>query len=343
MVTAGANQAFTNIVLALTDADDRVVLFQPYYFNHLMALQMTGGAQGVVQGPCDPSTFHPDLDWLERELSRTDVSPPRMVVLVNPCNPTGVLMTPEEVERAAEICGNKGVWLVLDNTYEQFVYGHPVAEAKTLTTSTSPTPLGSNGSSISPAVHWCPSGPHILHVFSFSKAYGMMGWRVGYIAYPDRPTGGSPSRASLDLGAQLLKVQDTIPICPPQLSQYVALEALISGEDYVRDHIRALKGNRDLVLEALRPLGQLGSGVAGGEGAIYLWARLPPQYGTKDEEVVEWLVKSAGVCVIPGSACGCPGYIRVAFANLQEEHCRAACGRLRSGLERLVAGELELR
>lgn len=88
MVTAGANQAFVNIVLALLDPWDKVVLFRPYYFNHLMALQMTGGARSVRFGPCDPSTFHPDLNWLEQEL--LGPSPPKMVVLVNPCNPTGV-------------------------------------------------------------------------------------------------------------------------------------------------------------------------------------------------------------------------------------------------------------
>lgn len=68
MVTAGANQAFVNVVLTLLDAGDSVVLFVPYYFNHLMAIQMTGGAANVVYGQCDPATLHPDLDWLEKHL-----------------------------------------------------------------------------------------------------------------------------------------------------------------------------------------------------------------------------------------------------------------------------------
>ena len=91
MVTAGANQAFINVLLTLTDASDEVILFKPYYFNHLMALQMTGGAANVVYGPCDTSTWHPDLDWLEQELSGP--SPPKMVVLVTPNNPTGAHVT----------------------------------------------------------------------------------------------------------------------------------------------------------------------------------------------------------------------------------------------------------
>jgi aspartate/methionine/tyrosine aminotransferase len=68
MVTAGANQAFVNVVLTLLDPGDRVVLFVPYYFNHLMAIQMTGGAANVVFGKCDLNTLHPDLDWLQQHL-----------------------------------------------------------------------------------------------------------------------------------------------------------------------------------------------------------------------------------------------------------------------------------
>jgi aromatic aminotransferase len=86
MVTSGANQAFTNVVLTLVDAQDKVVLFKPYYFNHLMAIQMTGGDKNVVYGPAGAG-LRPDLDWLETTLKGD--KPPRMVVIVNPCNPAG--------------------------------------------------------------------------------------------------------------------------------------------------------------------------------------------------------------------------------------------------------------
>jgi aromatic aminotransferase len=87
MVTAGANQAFVNVVLTLVDAEDSVVLFKPYYFNHLMAIQMTGGSDSVIFGPAGAG-LKPDLDWLESELNGE--TPPKMVVIVNPCNPAGV-------------------------------------------------------------------------------------------------------------------------------------------------------------------------------------------------------------------------------------------------------------
>ncbi|KAL6764759.1 PLP-dependent transferase [Haematococcus lacustris] len=300
MVTAGANQAFVNVVLGLCDAGSRVVLFRPYYFNHLMALQMTGGGQSVVFGPSDPHTLHPDLRWLREQLAGP--TPPRMVVIVNPSNPTGVLLSAEEVQEAAALCSAAGCWLVLDNTYEDFCYDG--------------------------LQHTCASGPHIINIFSFSKACGMMGWRVGYLALPD-PQGDG------DLLHQLLKIQDTIPICATQLSQQLALEALTSGQGYVQDQIRGLEGNRAAILDALSPLGSVGNGIAGGEGSIYLWARLPE--GCDDEKAVVWLVRNHGVCVIPGSTCGAPGFVRVSFANLKLDACKQAAERLKAGLSELVA------
>lgn len=132
---------------------------------------------------------------------------------------------------------------------------------------------------------------------------------------------------------------------------------------------------REVLIDALSPLGSRGDGIAGGEGAIYLWARLPkgktPLHAlsletpcpvhilyTKarrsklargtlksnlllagcddDEAVVEWLIKKHGVCVIPGTACGSPGHIRVAFGNLRPDLCGAAAAKLRNGLSQLV-------
>ena len=102
-----------------------------------------------------------------------------------------------------------GAWLVLDNTYEHFVYGD--------------------------SKHHTIGADNVINLFSFSKAYGMMGWRVGYIAYPD--FNGSDS-----LGSQILKVQDTIPICATQLSQSIALEALSLGRGWVDERVAGLAG-----------------------------------------------------------------------------------------------------
>lgn len=86
-VTAGANQALASLMITLLDPQDRTVVFRPYYFNALMAVQMMGGGNTISYGPSDPDTFYPDLDWLEKGLKGPNK--PKLVYLVNPCNPTG--------------------------------------------------------------------------------------------------------------------------------------------------------------------------------------------------------------------------------------------------------------
>ena len=95
-----------------------------------------------------------------------------------------------------------------------------------------------------------------------------------------------------------------------------------------------LAEQKALVLDALTPLGD--GAVKGGTGAIYLFCKLPD--GLEDDvAVVKTLVDEYGVCLIPGSACGMPGHVRVCYANLPLERTRIAAQRLRAGLERLVA------
>lgn len=134
-----------------------------------------------------------------------------------------------------------------------------------------------------------------------------------------------------------MKIQDTIPICPPQLSQYVALAALNEGRDWVHKRVKSLESNRRVLLDALSVLGE--ESIAASQGAIYLWAKLP---GFEDDKaVVVWLLKKHGVCVIPGSSCGAAGHIRIAFANLKPELCCQAAERLKMGLTNLAAIGME--
>ena len=386
-----------------------------------MAIQMTGGADRLLLAPLRDD-LRPDLDWLEaliaaardgagapccgspggprqqqqgqHQQGRQQRHPqlPRVIVLVNPSNPTGVLLTRHELDRAAALAAAAGAWLVVDNTYADFVYDG--------------------------ARHYCPRGPHVVHLFSMSKAYGMMGWRVGWIGVPPPPVqgdgeaegtrdaggaaaaaagGGGGAAAELaaaaaqqqrrrlaaagadELGdggalmAEILKVQDSVPIMAAQVSQLTALaalegEAAVFGDDdsggggggdggdagaaamsssdtgvdelfgpaYVAARVRDLEAtNRRAVRAALAAaLGE--SAVRGGEGGIYFFARLPPGFEARDEDAVRWLVARSGVCVLPGSACAAPGWLRVAFANLPPAACAAAAARLGEGLAELV-------
>ncbi|CAK8574702.1 unnamed protein product [Lathyrus sativus] len=298
MVTAGANQAFVNLVLTLCDAGDSVVMFAPYYFNSYMAFQMTG-ITDILVGPGNPETLHPDVDWLEKVLSERKPVP-KLVSVVNPGNPSGTYIPESLLKRIANLCEKAGSWLVVDNTYEYFMFDD--------------------------LKHSCVEGNHVVNIFSFSKAYGMMGWRVGYIAYPSEVEG---------LATQLLKVQDNIPICASIISQHLALYSLELGPEWVIERVKTLAKNRHIVLEALSSLGE--GSIKGGEGAIYLWVKIPSRHGYDDFEVVHWLANRHGIAVIPGSACGAPGNLRISFGGLTENDCRAAAERLKKGLEELAA------
>lgn len=144
------------------------------------------------------------------------------------------------------------------------------------------------------------------------------------IAYPSNVEG---------LGAQLLKVQDNIPICASIFSQHLALYSLEMGPEWVTKQVKSLVINRSLIMDALSPLGK--DSVKGGEGAIYLFAKLPDKYHD-DFEVVRWLARKHRVVVIPGSACGTPGSLRVSFGGLREDETQIAAGRLKKGIEELV-------
>ncbi|PKA46785.1 Bifunctional aspartate aminotransferase and glutamate/aspartate-prephenate aminotransferase [Apostasia shenzhenica] len=299
MVTAGANQAFVNLVLTLCDPGDSVVMFAPYYFNAYMSFQMTG-INNILVGPSNPRTLLPEIEWLENTLSeKENKAVPKLVTIVNPGNPSGSYIPTYLLQRISDLCKSAGAWLVVDNTYEYFMYDG--------------------------LQHSCIEGSHIVNIFSFSKAYGMMGWRVGYIAYPTEVDG---------FGAQLLKVQDNIPICASIIGQRLALYSLEVGPEWIRERVQDLVKTREVLKEALSPLGE--GAVRGGEGAIYLWAKLPDKF-PDDYKVVQWLVRRHGVVVVPGSASGVAGCIRISFGGLKKADCEVAAGRLRKGLEELVA------
>ena len=205
-------------------------------------------------GPSDPNTYLPDLKWLSEVMAPSSTcKPPKAVVIVTPNNPTGAIVSPEMLEQIRGMCGKVGAWLIVDNTYENFVnYGGGQ--------STKAPSAGEIG---------FVQGSNVANIFSFSKCYGMMGHRVGYIVY-DR-CGWIESiellvdvlrrgllvciRDDVELAESLLKVQDTIPICPNQISQHFALGALKAGHPWIRQRVEGLLSNRRNAIEGERELG----------------------------------------------------------------------------------------
>ena len=316
MVTTGANQAYMNCVLTLMGEGEKCVVFRPYYFNHVMAVQMTRGEESLLVGPCSDGGV-PDLRWLRDQFDDSGGGGRggggiKMVTLVNPGNPTGTSLPRAVLDDAIELCRENGAWLVVDNTYEHFDHS------------------GANSPTLSGVPFWCSSEEHVINVFSFSKAFALAGFRVGYAAI----NAGPHSERGREAYNQMIKVQDTVPICPPRPSQIAALGSLSAGRSWVAEKVSTLDASRDAILDALSPLAEhTGSPVMGGSGAMYVMAKLPD--GLDDRAVAEDLVEKHGIAIIPGSFCGLPGWVRVCYSNLDPEKCKEAAARLKGGVEKI--------
>ncbi|MBL9172953.1 MAG: pyridoxal phosphate-dependent aminotransferase [Verrucomicrobiales bacterium] len=217
LVTAGANAAFQQVILALCDPGDEVILPLPCYFNQDMALALASVRAVHVRGD---RRLHPDVDALARAItSRT-----RAIVTVSPNNPTGAVYPGETLQSINTLCRERGLVHISDETYEDFTYGGI----------THVSPGGFPGAS-----------GHTVSLFSFSKAYGFASWRVGYVVYPS------------ELRDAMRTIQDTFLICPPVVSQLAALGCLKAGDAWLRDRLSQVAGVRSRVLAHLESVPDL--------------------------------------------------------------------------------------
>ncbi|CAM9145435.1 unnamed protein product [Discosporangium mesarthrocarpum] len=293
MVTAGGNQAFAMVALALLDPGDRALLVKPFYCAHLCAVQLAGAE--VVGCEWDPQTLLPDMANLRKELERGV----KMVVVTTPGNPSGAVYPQAVMDEIVSLCRNYEAWLVVDEAYEHFLF---------------------DGSR-----HYSPCAnnlghPGLIHLFSMSKSFGLAGWRVGYAVYPDWA------------GADLVKIQDTLPTHAPIASQKVALAALEGtggGSAWSISKAASLSRCREEAWAAVRAMG----GVKG-TGAFYYLVPLPE--GVGEDAAIDCLAREWKVLVTPGRAFGAPGHIRISYGSLPEQECLAAIDRLRKGLASLA-------
>jgi len=295
MVTAGGNMGFFNAVLAIADPDDEIIMMSPFYFNHEMAAVMASCRPVLV--PTDEG-YQPRLDAIEAALGpRT-----RAVVTISPNNPAGVVYDPDRLQAINALCRKRGIYHICDEAYEYFTY----EEARHFSPGSLPD-----------------SAPHTISLFSFSKAYGMASWRVGYLVAP---------RHLLDA---LEKIQDTILICPPAVSQTAAVGALEAGAAYCRGFLPGFDQVRSLCLERLRELGDRCL-VPVANGAFYLLVRLETRLPAM--EVVERLIREHRVAVIPGTTFGLHRscYIRIAYGALHKDTVAEGMDRLVDGLQTIL-------
>ncbi len=237
----------------------------------------------------------------------------RAIVTISPSNPSGLVTPPEVLAAINGLCHRHGLLHVSDEAYADFIHGA----------------VPHRGPGRLPG-----SGGHTVSLFSLSKAYGMAGWRVGYAAVPRQLMGA------------LAKVQDTVLICPPLVSQRAALAALEAGPAWCRPHIATLGQRRRQLIDAVaaaRTGGQTLELLGPPDGAFYGLLRFPSGLG--GEPLMRHLVLGHGVAALPGDSFGLPraggqALLRLSYGMLDASALAEALGRLFRALAVLqAAGE----
>jgi len=234
MVTAGANAAFQQVILAICDPGDEVVLPVPYYFNQEMALALANAQPVLVPLGVGNSL---DMEAIVRAVTpRT-----RAVVTVSPNNPTGAVYPEAQLRAVQELCARRGLYHISDETYEAFTYG--------------------GVRHVSPG-SFAGSEAHTISLYSFSKAYGFASWRIGCVVYPEALVSG------------MRKIQDTFVVCPPVVSQLAAVGCLKAGREWVAGRLEDMARTRAKVLEGLRTIHDLAEwGAADGAFYVWVKLR----------------------------------------------------------------------
>lgn len=293
-ITAGANLGFNLVMSAITSPGDAVLLPAPWFFNHPMALALRGVSSQPL--PCHASDgLLPDPDRAAALVTART----RAIVLVTPNNPTGAIMPPALLARFTALCRERGLWLVLDETYRDFL----------------PAKTG--------APHGLFTQPgwrnHVVQLYSFSKAYGIPGHRAGAII------------AGPALQAELIKAVDNIQICaprPPQAALAWAVPALLSWRE---DNAAAMARRGAAFSAALReaPAWRIEA-----LGAYFAWVRIPDAMHSA-AQAAEMLAARQGVVSLPGTVFGPGGerHLRMAFAGVSEAAIATLPTRLRSIME----------
>lgn len=288
IITAGGNQAFMLALMTLVDPGDEVLLPAPYFVNHEMAIAALGAVPREVP-PGEDAGF--GLRW--RDLAPHLSSRTRAVAICTPSNPTGAIVPGVELSLIARELAARGIVLFSDETYARFVYEDEFATVAALPS-------------------WQESA---VVVSTFSKSFGMTGWRVGCML------------AARHVCEQAIKIQDAMIICAPVPSQIGVEAAIRDSWDYPAAFRQELVARRTLLAAGLREIPRLRWRPAAGGFFAFVGVD-----GCQDSAALARdILERAHVVTIPGSTFGRAGegFIRLSYSAVSQDELRLAIERLR--------------
>jgi aspartate aminotransferase len=275
IVTNGGKHSLFNLMLALIEAGDEVIIPAPYWLSYPEMVKLAEGNPVIVSTDA-ASGYKITPDQL-----RSAITPKtKLFVLNSPSNPTGMIYTPEEIKALAEVVVENNIWVVSDEIYEKILYDG----AEHLS-------IGAIGAEIF---------DRTIISNGFAKAYSMTGWRLGYLAGP----------VELIKAATTIQSHSTSNVCT--FAQYGAIAALEGSQDCVEEMCQAFAARRQVMLDRLNAIPGLMCPKP--DGAFYMFPDIS-QTGMKSMEFCNALLESHQVAVVPGIAFGADDCIRLSYAT----------------------------
>jgi aspartate aminotransferase len=280
LVSTGAKQSCYNGCLALLDPGDEAIVVAPYWVSYPDMVRLAEAEPVVVE-----TTVEHGFKMTAEQLGRAITPKTRLLILNSPCNPTGTVYSAAELRALGEVLrAHPRVVVLSDEIYEHIQW---------------------TGAPFASFAAECPElYDRTLTVNGMSKGYAMSGWRIGYAAGPQHVIKAMTS----------LQGQSTTNACT--ISQAAAREALVADQTCVRDMCAEFKRRHDYFFARVRSLP--GFQCARADGTFYLFpnveAAMRAKRAATDIELCERILDDAGVALVPGTAFGAPGHVRLSFA-----------------------------
>ncbi len=299
IVTVGGSEAIDLAIRGIIDSGDEVLIVEPCFVCYAPLVELTGGVAVPV-----PTRLENNFKLTVEDLKDKVTERTKMLILPFPNNPTGAIMTREDLEPIADFLRDTNIMVLSDEIYSELTYGRTHCSI----------------------IELPDMAERTIYVNGFSKAYAMTGWRLGYLAAPE------------PIVHQIFKIHQYGIMCSPYISQNAAVEALNSCDSEVAKMVDEYDIRRRYLV---REFNRLGLTCFNPEGAFYVFPCIKST-GMSSEEFCEKLLFEEKVAVVPGSAFGDSGegYIRISYAY-SLKHLMEAIARIEKFLKRLEAEKSE--
>ncbi len=281
VISCGAKHTLFNLAFALFEEGDEVLLPVPYWVTFPEQFKMVGAV------PVEVMTREEDDFVLKASALEAKVTSRTRAMVVNtPNNPTGAVIPADEMDRIVDLALDRDLMIIFDECYEFFVF---------------------DGNRHTSLAHYADRAKNVsLLVNTASKTYAMTGWRIGYLVAPR------------EVAKSVSNIQSH-SANPTSVSQKAALESILGSQDSVSQMIAEYERRRRYVVERLNGMPGLSCATPG--GAFYAFPNVSSYFGSEVRDSVEfstWLLRQSGVAVVPGSAFGMEGHVRISFATSME-------------------------